>query len=208
MEERPAHVSRTYHSDARDRERARDPRKEQRIRPTDLPVPKTKEEAEAQAGVCRAHIADIDSALQRATASRFKSAEDFENWRDRTSYARSQWESRLSVALYDVEHLATREAGMQRLALENERLRAELTRLNAKSESRRINTRLERTWMLAVLLGDAPADHRNAIIKDLQTRINSKYYLSWIERAKKANWKRVGPMGRFDLGSETGHDGA
>lgn len=207
MEERPNHVPRTYHSDARDRESARDTRKEQRVRPSDLPVPKTKEEAEAQANVCRTHIADIDSSLQRATASRFKSSQDFESWRERTSYARSQWESRLSIALYDVEHLATREAGMQRLTLENERLRAELARLNAKSESRRINTRLERTWVLAVLLGDAPSDHRNAIIKDLQTRINSKYYLSWLERAKKVNWKRLGPMGRFDLG-EANHDGA
>ena len=213
MNERPSSTGRTYHShsDTRDRGARKD-----RVRPSDLPQPLTREEAEAQAALCRTHIADIDSSLGNTTAANFASEEAFADWRKRTSYARSQWESRLAIANYDVEHLATREAGMRELATENEHLRKQVTeirRLQVKAQRRRALLRLERMWMIAVLTGDAPPEHRNAVIKALQARIRPNEYRVWLERSRAVGWNREGPMGSFHAsaakdGAEDNHGNA
>lgn len=180
----------------------RDHKKEARVRPSDLPrFPRTREDAEAQIGVCRAHLDDIARSLGSRTASNFRSVEDFTEWRDRTQYAQSQWETRMAIAQLDFQSLLTREAKFDEQHREIARLRErliEIQRLQEKARTRRNMLMLERMLMLAVLTGAAPPNQREAAIRALQNRIPPEKYVHWLERAKAADWRRGGPLGSFE----------
>jgi hypothetical protein len=189
-------------------------RKAERVRPGDLPKPLTKESALAQIDVCRAYIADITGALSSKTAAHFPSQEAFADWRDRTLFARSQWESKLKVVTMELEAMRDRESLVRELTEENARLRAggaseriklELKHLQDKARRRRVLATLERHWLFAILSNDAPPEQRELALDALRVRINSERYQAWLARAKAMGWQRHGPTGRFDAAQQGGN---
>lgn len=188
-------------------------RKTERVRPGDLPKPLTKESALAQIDVCRAYIADITGALSSKTAAHFPSQEAFADWRDRTMFARGQWESKLKLVTMEAETMRDRESLVHELTEENARLRAsgandkikaQLKHLQGKARRRRVLATLERYWLFAILSNDAPPEHREMALDALRARINSERYQAWLARAKAMKWKRHGPTGRFDVPRQEG----
>lgn len=197
-------MSNRYSNDSRQRGGQRP----QRMMASDVPRPKTKEEAEALCDLCSSHIAEIDASLSSKTVDQFPSRESFESWQRGASIAREKWQQKYAEVRHQVEVLLTRESLVEDLERQVRELRSQgasreartlLERTKAKATTRRANLFLERCLVYAVLTGDAPEAQREQLKKDLETRIPAERYQKWLARAREVVWTRRGPIGRFDF---------
>jgi len=175
-----------------------------RLRASDLPNPKNREEAEALCEICRAQIEEIDLSIRNKSASQFPSESQFETWKLNAETARSRWSTKFAEMRLKVETMLTRDAQVEDLKRQIAELRASggamtaLSQAQNKATARRNNLFLERCYTYAVLRNDAPTEHKEQLAKALQARIPYDRYVEWLRRARDAGWKRRGPLGRFD----------